>query len=224
MINVPSTHSLALVLILAGFTPLFAGPLSDEKILPRVQQDELLRKLETGLKASRTFHAAFVQEKHLSIFQDVLVSSGTLDFAAPSSMRWEINYPFHSLLIMDGHVLSKYDFPQGKARKLNLPATEALSEVLGQITSLHQGKFSDQTKNYDIVVYSGKSVRVVLTPKSKKMRQFIPGIELGFSEQLNSVSTVLINEKDGDFTLIKFVDVKLNPEPHRELFAPEAAK
>lgn len=197
-----------------------AGSVADQKLSPK-QQEKYLKKLEANFKASRTLQAGFVQEKHLLLFQDVLTSSGAFSFAVPSSLRWEINFPFHSLLIMNGRELAKYDFIKGKPRKLKLPAADALFQVFDQIAGLHQGKFSEQAEKYEITVYYGEEERLVLVPKDKKMRRFLPAIEIRFSGELDSVRSVLIREGDSDYTLIKFEDVRLNPDLPGGLFSTE---
>ena len=204
--------------LFAGALPaLAAEPAAEEKLAPK-QQEELLGRLEANLKASKTLRAKFVQEKHLSLFQDVLVSRGALAFAVPSRLRWEITDPFHSLLLMSGSELAKYDFSGGKPRKLKLPAADALYEVMAQIAGLHQGKFGEQAKNYELQLYKWERVRLVLVPKSKKLKQFIRSIEIEFSKTLDSVSSVLIREGGEDFTLITFSEVRLNPELPDGLF------
>jgi outer membrane lipoprotein-sorting protein len=195
-----------------------AEPSGEQKLVPK-QQEELLSLLEENLKASKTLQAKFVQEKHLSLFRDVLVSRGLLAFAVPSRLRWEITEPFHSLLLMNGSELAKYDFSGGKPRRLKLPAADALYEVMAQIAGLHQGKFGEEAKNYELQLYRGESVRLVLVPKNKKMKQFIQGIEIKFSKTLDSVSSVVIREGGDDFTLITFGEVSLNPALPDSLFA-----
>ena len=216
-----SFTALPFLLFFGGLISAYAaGPSGGNKLAPK-QREEFLRRLEGNLKASKTLQAKFVQRKHLSIFQDVLVSSGSLTFAAPSRLRWEITAPFNSLLIMDGRELAKYDFSGGKPRRLKLPAVDALHEALDQIAGLHQGKFSEQAKNYAMAVYMGETARLVLVPKSKKMKRFIPEIEMEFSNALDSVKSVMIREGDSDFTMIVFEEIRLNPELPDNLFAPE---
>jgi len=212
------------LLALAGLFPAWTAHAADSSVSVRfspAQQKEFLGKLEGNLKASRTLQARFVQEKHLLLFQDVLTSSGTFAFSVPSSLRWEITSPFHSLLIMNGRELAKYDYIKGQPRRLKLPVADALFEVFGQIAGLHQGKFSEQAGKYELAVYSGEPARLVLVPKNKKMRQFIPAIEMKFTPALDSVSSVRIREGESDYTLISFEDVRLNPELPAGLFAPE---
>ncbi|HTC19904.1 MAG TPA: outer membrane lipoprotein carrier protein LolA [bacterium] len=185
---------------------------------PGEQKDFLLR-LEENLSASRTIQAKFTQEKKLSLFNDALVSYGTFCFAAPDRLRWEINQPFHSLLVLNGRELGKYDFPDGKKpRRLKFPAADALLEVLHQITDIHQGNFTAQEKYYDMRVYEGKTASLVLVPKDAKMKGIIQKIEIGFSPALNSVASVAIRENGGDSTVILFSDDRLNSRLPDSLF------
>lgn len=210
----------ALFLLTGALPAVGAEPAVERKLEPK-QQGELLARLEENLKASKTLQAKFKQEKHLALFRDVLVSRGLLAFAVPSRLRWEIKEPFHSLLLLNGKELAKYDFPGGKPRRLKLPAADALYEVMSQIAGLHQGKFGEQTENYELQLYSGEAAGLVLVPKSKKLKQFIQAIEIKFSKALDSVSSVLIREGGEDFTLITFSEVSLNPELPAALFSPD---
>jgi outer membrane lipoprotein-sorting protein len=147
------------------------------------------------------------------------VSYGTFCFAAPDRLRWEITKPFHSLLVMNGREVAKYDFPDGKnPRKLKFPAADALLEVLRQITDIHQGKFGAQEKYYDMKVYDGKTATLILIPKDTKMKGIIQMIEIGFSPALDSVASVGIHENGGDSTVILFEDDRLNAPLPGSLF------
>jgi outer membrane lipoprotein-sorting protein len=191
--------------------------LAQTDLSPSAQQKFLLQ-VEKNLKKSQTIESNFIQEKHLSLFNDVLVSQGLFAFAAPDRLRWEITKPFHSLLIMNGREVSKYDFPDGKnPHKLQFPAASALSEVLNQIADIHQGKFSEEEKNYDIEVDEGKTL--ILVPKNPRMRKMVSRIEIGFSPSLDSIASVVIRENGGDFTRIVFESDRLNPALPDSLFS-----
>ena len=201
---------LILFIFLAGEKVSAAGDV-ERKLLPGERTDFLIR-LEKNLKNSRTIQSKFTQEKHLSLFNDALISRGLFAFAAPDRLRWEVTEPFHSLLIMNGREVAKYDFPDGKnPRKLQFPAANALSEVLQQIADIHQGKFEAEAKNYDIEVYQGETARMTLVPKDPRMKKMISQIDIGFSKGLDRVASVVIREKGGDFTRIVFEDGPRNP-------------
>jgi outer membrane lipoprotein-sorting protein len=154
------------------------------------------------------------------LFNDALESRGLFAFAVPDRLRWEITQPFHSLLIMNGHEVAKYDFPDGKnPRKLQFPAANALSEVLQQIADIHQGKFGAESKNYDIKIYQGETARMTLVPKDPRMKKMISQIDIGFSKELDRVASVVIREKGGDFTRIVFEDDPRNPTLPDSLFS-----
>jgi len=208
---------LIVFLFLAGEKFSAAGDV-EHKLLSGQKADFLLH-LEKNLKNSRTIQSKFTQEKHLSLFNDALVSRGLFAFAAPDRLRWEVTQPFHLLLIMNGREVAKYDFPDGKnPRKLQFPATNALSEVLQQIADIHQGKFETESKKYDIEVYQGETARIALVPQDPRMKKMISQIDIGFSRELDRVASVVIREKGGDFTRIVFEDDPRNPALPDSLF------
>lgn len=205
---------LILFLFFAGKTVLA------QTALPPSARQKFLLQLEKNLEKSRTIEAKFIQEKHLSLFNDALVSHGLFAFAAPDRLRWEITKPFHSLLVMNGREVSKYDFPDGKnPHKLSFPAADALSLVLNQIADIHQGKFAVEEENYDVEVDEEKTPSLILVPKSPRMRLMVSRIEIGFSKSLDSIASVVIRENGGDFTRIVFEDDRRNPTLPDTLFS-----
>jgi outer membrane lipoprotein-sorting protein len=215
-----------LVLFIVWFCFWFSvleSALADGNAAPKLSlshKEFFLIKLEDNLKTSTTIQAKFIQEKHLSLFNDALISKGVFAFAAPDRLRWEVTQPFHSLLVMNGREVAKYDFPDGKnPHRLKFPAADALSAVLTQIADMHQGKFGAEEKNYDIEIYRGKTVSMTLVPKDPKMKRIIPKIELTFSKALDSVASVVIRENGGDFTRIVFDENEHNPNLSDSLFS-----
>jgi hypothetical protein len=177
-------------------------------------------QLEQNLGKFPKIESKFIQEKHLSLFKDVLVSHGLFAFAAPDRLRWEITKPFHSLLVMKGREVSKYDFPDGvHPHPLPFPAGGALGEVLQQIADIHQGRFDAQGKNYSITVIQDKNYRVILVPEDPRLRKIIEKIEIGFSVSLDRVASVVIREKGGDFTRITFEKGPRDPQLSDRLFS-----
>jgi outer membrane lipoprotein-sorting protein len=206
--------------LLILFLFLTRGMASAQTALSPAARQKFLVQLQQNLGKSRTIQSKFTQEKHLSLFNDALVSSGLFAFAAPDRLRWEVTQPFHSLLIMNGREVAKYDFPDGKnPRKLQFPAANALSEVLQQIADIHQGKFEAEAKSYNIEVYRGETERMTLVPQDPQMKKIISQIDIGFSKGLDRVASVVIREKGGDFTKIIFEDDPRNPTLPDSLFS-----
>jgi len=204
----------------------------ERKLGPK-ELDQFLARVEKRLGFLESLQTDFVQEKHLSMFSDVVVSRGSLAFARSNRLRWEITEPFHSLLVVNGARLGKFDFPDGKPRKLKLGGEDVIREITRQISLWHQGRFRRQAGSYQVDAYVGARKRVVLTPKSRELRESIRAIELEFSDDLSRITSVAIRESGGDHTLMRFVreerDAELpeglfdvdNPAPGRP--RPEAA-
>jgi outer membrane lipoprotein-sorting protein len=204
--------AVALLSACAGRFAFAAEPAADVPAEPEAEEHRLndadtgrfLAETEKRLSTVSSLWAFFVQEKRLSLFSDVIRSRGVLLFSQPDLLRWETLEPFHSLLVANGNAIAKYEFRDGKRRKLRLGAEGVVRAVIKQMSMWHRGKFTDKAGMYDVSVYSGGAHRVVLVPKDERMRGAIQSIEMRFSKDRARVDRVTINESGGDKTVIAF--------------------
>ena len=178
----------------------------------------LLDRLETKLGQIRTLRAGFVQEKHLSIFTDVVKSEGVLLFRRPDAVRFEMTKPFQSVLIAAGKSVARYEFLDGRWQKMKSGETTALRIVTGQIASWLEGKFRQKSDAYAISARADDATTVVLTPRAEKLRQFMTAIELALDKDETHFTSVTIREPGGDFTRMSFPNPKDNIDLPAELF------
>ncbi len=180
----------------------------------------LLDGLETRLGKIRSFRADFVQEKHLSIFTEVVRVDGVLLFWRPGKVRFEITQPFQSVFIAAGKSAAKYERMEGSWKKLK-PRAPAMRIVLKEITSWLEGRLRQEGGRYDISAARAKFTTITLTVRNKKMRDYITAIELTLDKEETHFSCVTIREPGGDFTRILFVDSRHNVEMPAEIFATD---
>ena len=153
----------------------------------------------------RSVVAAFDQEKHLSLFGDVVRTSGMILYSRPDLLRWEIRKPFRSILIVAGNDVAKFEFRKGTRRRLTLGRSgDVILMVMSQIRSWFRGDFSSSAKSYDVNLYSDSPARITLVPKARSLRKTIRSIELRLSSDLAAVSRVTIHERAGDKTVMHF--------------------
>jgi outer membrane lipoprotein-sorting protein len=194
--------------------------LARQKLGPKEAQ-AFLALAEKNLGAMKSLRAEFRQEKHLTMFSDVIKSRGVLAFARPNQLRWEIIKPFRSLLIVNGQKVAKFDSRDGKPRKLKLGAEKVVREITNQVFMWHQGRFRQQSGAYQIEVFGGPVRQVVLRPKNPKLREAIKAIELRFSKDLTRIMTVTIRESGGDFTRLTFINEQQNKKMPQQYFSVE---
>jgi outer membrane lipoprotein-sorting protein len=196
-----------------------AGP--PERRLGGKELDAFLTETEKGLGKLESLVASFEQEKHLAILEDVVHARGVIMFARPGRLRWEITEPFHTLLVVNGEAVGKFEFRDGNRRKLRLGTEAVVRTVAQQISLWHRGRFREQSARYDIQVHVGGRARVLLVPKNKEMRKTIRGIEMLFSKDRTRIDAVSIFESGGDRTVIRFSEERRNAEVPERMFDVE---
>ncbi len=166
---------------------------------------ELIKKIAKSMGKAQTVVAEFEQEKHYSLFDEVVKQQGMILYRRPDRLRWEIQQPFRSILIVAGTEVAKFEFRKGKRKKLKLGrAKDVLLIVMDQIRSWFRGDFKKSDRDYDVDFFGQTPARIVMRPKSKSLRKAVHSFELVLAKDLASVTQVTIREQGGDKTVMRF--------------------
>jgi len=179
---------------------------------------KLLQQLEKEFGGIRSLQAEFVQEKHLSIFEDVAQTSGVCLFRHPRNIRFELREPFRSIVIADGKKAAKYEDMKGQWQKLNMQDSEVLLVVMNQIAAWLQGKFNQQTDIYEIHAQQAECVTIILIPRPEALRKIISAIELQLDKDNKKFTSVTMREPGGDYSVMTFVSELRNADLAENLF------
>jgi outer membrane lipoprotein-sorting protein len=172
--------------------------------LPPAELSALLDRLEKNLGSMKTLATTFLQEKHLSLFNDVIPSDGIVLFRRPDNVRLEFVQPFQSVLIARRDAVARYENVNGNWTQIKLGSSNVIQLVAGQIATWLQGRFRDESALYEISALGGAETIVVLTPKSQEFLKHIVTIELAVSSDEKRVTRVVIREPEGNFTSMAF--------------------
>jgi outer membrane lipoprotein-sorting protein len=183
----------------------------------------LLDRLETNLGKVRSLRTRFTQEKHLSIFTDVVRSEGMLLFLRPSAVRFEMTRPFRSVLIATERAAARYEFLDGRWQKMKPGGAAPVRLVTEQIASWLEGKLRERSDTYAISATADGSATITLTPRHKKFREFVTAIELALNKEETYFTSVTIREPGGDFTRMVFVRPEHNVDLPAALFDTAAS-
>jgi outer membrane lipoprotein-sorting protein len=203
-------------------------PLTLQEKAPRflegAERERFLDELEARMAARKTVAAEFEQEKMLSLFDDKLESRGAILFQAPDKLRWEIQAPFQSILVVAGEDVAKFEFVRGEKRALQLGrGKDPLLLVMSQIRGWFLGKFDRSEKTYRLRVAREPAPLIVLEPAEEGLRKNLSAIEVTLADTLDAVSRVVVREKGGDKTTMVFHEKKrdvLIPGPYFDLKDP----
>jgi len=194
------------VLDLIGLIP---SPLSAQ---PTNETALLLEQATRQLGRVDSVFTRFVQERHLSLFQEPLRSEGYLCFQKPGCIRWETTQPYQAILVSDGKGVAQFERINERWKKLDLGLADAVQNVVTQIGAVMEGRYAGRQHDYSVsAVNSADGPMVTLTPRQPAMRKMIQAIEIHLAPDLRSTRRVVLREVDGDFTDIRFSEQVAEP-------------
>lgn len=161
--------------------------------------------------------ADFVQEREVSLVDEVLHARGTLALAAPASFRLDLTTPEAMTLVAAGSTMTVVD---AAGKTMPVPAQyTGLATFARTLTDLLLGTraphgFSETWRDADTVV---------LTPAADAASPFTE-ITLRFAPQSPLPETIGMRERSGDRTTIRLEHVVLNPTLDPARFAVPAPK
>lgn len=164
-----------------------------------------------------TATADFVQEREVSLVDEVLHARGTLALAAPASFRLDLTAPEPMTLVVAGATMTVVD---AAGKVMSVPAEfTGLAAFARTLTDLMLGTqaprgFTEAWRDADTVV---------LTPDAEVASPFTE-ITLHFPTNGPLPETIAMRERGGDRTTIRLEHVALNPTVDPARFAPPGTK
>ena len=170
----------------------------------------ILQKVNEVALKTNTINTEFVQEKNLAFLYEKIISKGILLYQKPDKLRLEYTSPFNYLLIMNsGELLIRND---NNEIKIDLESSTMFNEINELIINSIQGKILNMHELSTFFYENDESFFVQLWPKQEELKKYIKTIELYISKKDYTVTDFKIIELSDDYTLIKFVNKKINEE------------
>ncbi len=172
---------------------------------PNHEQDIIAR-----FSAVNTLSSQFVQEKHMTLLADPVISKGKFSFSKnPAQIRWEYTEPFQNgFLLTNGKTFrlekgikkpAKHSFARNIAAQMMMWLTFDLAEL---------------SKTYNVVYFEGG---VHFIPKEKIT--VLEKITVWFStENPQALDRIRLDEPGGDYTVLIFQNPQINPVLPKEQF------
>ncbi len=172
--------------------------------LSEAEKAKVISEMTNAVSKIKSFRTDITQQRHIALFEEVLISKGNLFFYNPDKLRWEIYDPFISIMIYNNNAVAKFDMSDGKLRKLKLGTEEIIKEFLKQILSWMTGSFGKESLEYSLKIFRGENLYFQLIPKAKEVEKYLKSINIEVEEKTYQIKKVIINENDGDYTEILF--------------------
>ena len=190
------------------------------------------RMLDIDLRAGKisSLTANFEQKKYTALLKKPLISSGTIRIKG-STMRWDTQQPQKSVLLVNEHEVRIF-YPSPPPGILEIYTVdqrmaELAASPLPRLAVLKQ-KFSFQpiaTKELDESVDPNKFLAFSMKPSDPSLAQHIQEVRVLLDESAAYIVKAEMTDADGDRTLLRFTDVKVNVDAgDLDLKIPAGAK
>ena len=196
------------------FLPLVS---SGQKAATAEQQADVIEKITAASKSMKTMVCNFTQTREMTILKEKIISQGKMYYSNDNRLRWEYSQPFNALVI--------------NGKKMGMVNERGKTAVSGGMAYLFKGisdvmingisgKNLTDKKRFDIEFYINKNTcNVVLTPKQAQMKKAFSQITIIFSTKDYLAQKVIMNEANGNSTVIELTDKQLNTPISDNLFA-----
>lgn len=182
----------------------------------------LLAQLQRSAAQTRTLSSSFVQEKHLAIFAETLVSKGRFAFQRPDQLRWELLTPVDSGFILRGDEGERWNRLSDERGRFNVTGDPLMGMIAQQLLAWARVDLDWLQRRYRIELQAQQPLQLRLTPLDPGEAGFIDHLQITFSADRRYVAEVLMVEPEGDSTRLSFQDVRINAELPADSFkAPE---
>ena len=175
-------------------------------VMPGYSQD--WASLKESFRNIQSVKAEFLQERHLQILKEPLVSEGRFFYLASGSLRWEYLSPLRSVMLQKGDSVRLYHFSEGAWKQDMAQGVEARRMVLVEMSQWFQGRF-EESRVFKHSYSQGPPGRILLTP-GEGINKFILGIEIVLADRPGVIDRVEITEPGGSSTRILFRNVEIN--------------
>ena len=203
--TMPAFFSLMVMLFLALPLALRAAP-APTTVTSR------LAELQTALAGTTNVQSEFVQEKHLALLQQTVIIKGRLAVQQPDRLSWQVSEPIRYALVLDGSTLRQWDETTGKVQQMSLAGNPVFGVVATQLRAWFAGRFDDLQKDFEAENDAAAALpTIAFIPRDSSFAaKAIRRIVLTFREDHRYLSSMLIEERSGDRTLMTFTNTVLN--------------
>lgn len=169
----------------------------------------------TKARASlKTLVGSFTQERTIGLLATAVKSDGAMTLVRPDRLRWEL-FPPDAITYFIGPEGFAFATPSGGGG-VGKGAAGRFGAVLSDLMILLGGDLEQLRGRYELSIPSRKDGIVLSAkPKAEDVKKYVTSLEMASGPELWTVKRVVIEEKNGDRSVITFDkverDVKVDP-------------
>jgi outer membrane lipoprotein-sorting protein len=198
--NLPRRSFLAGVAALSGLAAAPGAARADEV-------SDVLSEITRARASLRTLVAAFTQERSIGLLATAIQSQGEMTLVRPDRLRWELSPPdaITYWITPEGFA---YATPSGGA-SAGKGGAGRFGAVLADLLVFLGGDLEQLRARYDLSIPSRQGgVVLAARPRTDEVRRHVSRIELTCGPELWTVQRVVLEEANGDRSVIAFRDVR----------------
>lgn len=180
-----------------------------------------LTQYKTQIKAKNlqinSLTCPFTQTKNMSILKTPNVTKGFMYFKKNEKFRWEyVNNPTF-IFAQNGKTI--YTKSGDKVQIIKDNSVILYQQISKLVMQSINGEILENNKEFTTKFEeNGSFIKIILEPKQRNMKKFIASIQLLIDKKSYLASQFILNEPNGDNTIIKFEKVKLNQNIDDSIF------
>ncbi len=177
--------------------------------------EKLLEEMQKTQEKIETIKADFNQKKVSKVFSTPQYLKGIIYFKKPDFIRWEYQEPEPFITFVEKEEFKVY-YPSLKKLKLG-----KIGRLRGRVFSiLFAQEPLQKLKNHFIIELRKKREEdiLILIPQTFKLKKYWTKWVLVVDKSNFLPKSIEVYEKDGDFTLVEFKNIKINVPLEEEIF------
>ncbi len=190
-----------------------------DKYIEMAEIDNIKSKLATHAASTVSIESTFIQEKHLWMLDEVLISKGEFLFKKENSVRWQYNTPIQYTIVIHNGLFTIVN--NNKISEFNIDSNPMFREINSMIVTAIRGDFIDN-KDFEAKFFENtENYLAKLVPINNQVSSMLETIEIYFDKQNMQVVKIVFSEPGDDFTLITFQNKKINSNLDDDRFMVE---
>ena len=184
----------------------------------RVVADVVTLKTEliSHSETTSSIESEFIQEKHLWMLDEVVISKGFFLFKKDNNVRWQYNTPIEYIISIHNGLFTIVS--NGKVSEFDIDSNPMFSEINKMIVTAIRGDFVDNSDFKSEFLENDKQYLAKLSPTNSNVKSMLEIIEIYFDKVNMEVEKVIFREQGDDFTSIVFINRIVNSELSDERF------
>ena len=186
---------------------LFSTTLSAQDFAKIADPKACKATLEKQHKETKTIQADFTETATSPLLTTAQKGSGKMWYKRENKIRWEKSKPESQIILINGKTVKL----QEKGKEVSSASSKmVVKKIQGLMVQMMTGEFLNE-KEFKIGYYENKSnYKLVLTPKSDKMKRYVSEIILIFTKKEGTIKELtMMTDKDNKL-VYSFSNMEVN--------------